>query len=313
MSRRKNKNHLIAGEDVAYCRKCRKVMSFVQFYEATNPMIDTNGKMSVCRDCCNEMYNTYHSIHADVEKAILLTCEDLDVRFSKDAVNQTRSHMEKWVQENRNLDKIFGVYKSKLGSLSKENEQITSFRFKDSVVYENIENTIEQKEIEIIDPKLKLFWGKKFTIEDLEYLEMELSNWKATHKCDNQAELVLIKEICIKQLEIMRDRDDGKTVTGKLDELQKLMKTASVDPAKSNVASAGKSQEAYGVWIKDIENLTPAEWYEQQEKYKDMDGFVSYINNYIVRPIKNFLTGERNFRVDENIDTNIDVFEGGDD
>lgn len=318
MPRKKNISDLISGGDVGYCRKCMQVMPTIRFYESTNPMIDSNGRMSICRDCCTEIYNTYFSINNNVEKSLYLTCEDLDVRFSRDALNQTISHLENALSSNKKVDKVFGVYKSKLSSLSKENEGITSFRFRDSSDYESKGTEVKEVREEIIDNKLKLFWGKKYCIEDLEYLEMELSSWKATHKCDNQAELILIKEICIKQLEIMRDRDSNKPTSSSLDELQKLMKTASVDPAKANVASAGKSQDCWGLHVKDIEMFTPAEWFDQQEKYKDMDGFADYIKKYIYTPIVNFLTGKRDFGTEGSIDEEEDedediedVFERG--
>ena len=66
-----------------------------------------------------------------------------------------------------------------------------------------------------------------------------------------------------------------------------------------------------GLFIKDIEQFRPAEWHEQQEKYVDMDGFKPYIKNYIVRPIENFLTGVRNFFVDDNIDADLDSVDVG--
>ena len=94
------------------------------------------------------------------------------------------------------------------------------------------------------------------------------------------------------------------------------MKTASVDPAKANQASSGKLQDAWGVWVKDIEQFKPAEWHDRQEKYKDMDGFIPYIKDYIVRPIKNFITGQRDFQIKDNINIVLsedeDAYENGD-
>lgn len=318
MPRKKNINDLISGGDVGYCRKCMQVMPTIRFYESTNPMIDSNGRMSICRDCCTEIYTTYFSINNNVEKSLYLTCEDLDVRFSRDALVQTISHLENALSANKKVDKVFGVYKSKLSSLSKENEGITSFRFRDSATYESKGTEVKEIQEEIIDDSLRLFWGKKYRIEDLQYLELELSNWKATHKCDNHAELLLTKELCIKQLEIIKDRDADKPTTNKVKELIELMKAASVDPAKANVASAGKSQDCWGMHVKDIEMFTPAEWFDQQEKYKDMDGFADYIKKYIYDPIVNFFTGRRLFGEEGSIEEENDdeedtedVFEGG--
>lgn len=305
-----------------YCRRHKKNMSLNNFYEATNPKLDANGYMSICKECCQEIYDEYFSIYNNVEKALYLTCQDLDVSFNLETLQATQSHIETLLYKGKKANAVFGFYKSKLGSTTKTNGA-SSFRFKDSdaLVQKNTENNSEKQNInsdikydldnEDIDEDLLLFWGKGFNIDDLIFLELELSNWKKTHKCDNQAEITLLKEICIKILEIRQAREEGTPVTGLLKELQELMKTASVDPAKANAASAGKLQDCYGLWIKEIEQFRPAEWYEKQEKYVDMDGFKPYLKNYIVRPIENFLTGVRNFFVDDNIDADLDSVDIG--
>ncbi len=293
--------------DEGYCRKCRKTMPLSKFYEATNPMIDTNGCMSVCRDCCGELYNEYFSIYNNVEIALQLTCEALDVRYSKDALTQTQSHIEKLVSQGKKADAVFGYYKSKLSSTNKKNTGMESFRYKDS------EDLMDLRDIDVpddIDEDLLLFWGKGFEWDDYVFLELEMSNWKQTHKCDNQAEITLLREICIKILQIRKAREKKENESNLQKELQDLMKTASVDPAKANVASAGKLHDAWGVWVKDIEQLRPAEWHDQQEKYVDMDGFIPYIKDYIVRPIKNFITGQRDFQMSDDIDITLEDKDG---
>lgn len=303
MQKTNNSSKRKVASDEGYCRKCRKTMVLSNFYDATNTVLDTNGKMSVCSSCCNNLFNEYFSIYNNFEIALQLTCQDLDVRLSKEAIKQVQSQIENAMSKGRKMNKIFGVYKSKLGSTGKNNTGMESFRYKDS------DYLIDDKEISTddIDDDLLLFWGKGFeNIDDYIFLETELSSWKQTHRCDNQAEVTLLREICIKILEIRKTREKGDNVGNLQKELQDLMKTASVDPAKANQASAGKSHEAFGLWVKDIEQFRPAEWFEQQEKYKDMDGFIPYIKNYIVRPIKNFLSGTRNFFVDDNIDANLD-------
>lgn len=292
--------------DKGYCRKCEKILALTSFYETTNPFLDANGKLSICKHCCNDIYRHYLSIYSSIEDAMKLTCEDLDVRFSEDALRQTQSHVDKLTSTGKSADAVFGYYKSKLSSLSGKNQGIEYFRFKDS-------NDLTQRlraDVVVVDEDVDedstIFWGPGFTSEDVLFLDIELDNWKKTHRCDNRAELTLLKEICIKILTIRNKRAREESVSSDLKELQDLMKTASVDPAKANIASAGKSQEAFGIWIKDIETYRPAEWYDKQEKYKDMDGFIPYINNYIVRPIANFLTGSRNLKVDDNIDADLD-------
>ena len=85
-----------------------------------------------------------------------------------------------------------------------------SFRYKDSNFLRQENFDIENEDI---DDDLILFWGRGFNIDDIIFLEAELSAWKETHKCDNQAEITLLREICIKILEIRQARDliNGKT------------------------------------------------------------------------------------------------------
>jgi hypothetical protein len=295
-----NSQKIVDGE--GYCRKCQKTKSLNNFWDTTNPMLDSNGKMSICSSCCNELYDTYFSIHNNVDLAIKLTCRDLDIRYNEEALRQAQSHAESLLSKGKSADKLFGYYKSKLSSTGKANERLEDFRFKDS----EFENTISEEISGDFEEDLVLFWGKGFDIDDYNFLESELTRWKQTHKCDNQAEITLLREICIKILAIRKRRENNESASNDLKELQDLMKTASVDPAKANQASAGKSHDAFGVWVKDIEQFRPAEWYDQQEKYVDMDGFKPYLNNYIKRPVENFLTGVRNFFVDDGVDANLE-------
>jgi hypothetical protein len=254
--------------------------------------------MSVCRDCCNEIYSEYFKIHGTLEKSIYCTCEDLDVKFDEEAVKYCQSHLTKTMSTNKSSDKVFGIYKSKLSSLTTENEGLMYFRFRDSETNKsnNSNNDLEINE----DISLSKFWGKTFTKSDIDFLEYQLENWKATHKCETHAELLVLKEICILQLEIERLRESGKPTGTATKELIGLMKAGNYDPANANVASSGKSHESFGLWVKDIEQKRPAEWFEDQEKYKDIDGFSKYIDKYIKRPIENFLMERRFFAdVDE--------------
>jgi len=145
--------------------------------------------------------------------------------------------------------------------------------------------------------EIRKFWGMGFEDDDYDFLEEEYSQWEKTHKCDTRSEITLIREICVVVLDIRKCRSGSLNKSAKdlRKELQDLMKTAAVDPAKANAISDGQTVDRFGVWLKDIEQKKPAEWHEEQEKYKDMDGFIPYIKNYIIRPIKNFFTGSKDF------------------
>lgn len=84
------------------------------------------------------------------------------------------------------------------------------------------------------------------------------------------------------------------------------MKSLAISPNMANASTASKSTETFGLWIKDIEELEPAEWHQDNTIYKDMDNLDFYFQNYFVRPIRNFITGSRDFNITE-MDGDVDI------
>jgi len=284
-----------------YCRKCNKVKSLSEFYEAPYVMLDTNGHMSICKLCCNNLYDQYFAIHNSVEKALHCTCRDLDLRYSMDAVNATKTHIEKALAKNHTIDKLFGVYKSKLSSLVAKNSGVEEIRYQDSdkpaFGTDSVGNSMNQSQDMVQDVNIILFWGHGFQDEDILFLENELSLWKLQYRCDNQGSLILFKEICVKMLEIRKLRAEGKSTTKAVEELQVLMKTAGVDPARAKDIDSDKNKDAYGLWIKDIEETEPAEYFKDKALFNDFDKFRDYADKFIFRPLRNLLLGSRDFNI----------------
>jgi hypothetical protein len=72
-----------------------------------------------------------------MEKALKLTCESLDICFNSQALIETKSHVEKLLQQGKKAEKVFGYYKSKLMSTGKNNAGLSFFRYKDSDLNDN--------------------------------------------------------------------------------------------------------------------------------------------------------------------------------
>ena len=221
-----------------------------------------------------------------LEKDLKEIQEKYDALF-KD-YNKTVTERERLLKEKNDLlGKI-----EKLGSVDNRLPQVE-------------EKSTEQQdaEKEEIPENYSFEWGDGFDLKDYEYLDREIEVWKRTHKCDNEAEETLLKEICLTKLGLRKARaiNDDTRVKDLTKMLQDLMKTAALDPSKSNAASSGKLLDAFGVWVKDIEENRPAEWVEDKTLFKDVDDIGSYLKKYVVRPIKNFITGSRDFGVDTDL------------
>ncbi|SRR5258706_2497970 len=307
---RRIKNVMVDGElppDKNYCRKCTKIKQNGEFFSAVDLILDTNKLMSICSDCIGKLFEkTLESENGNLQKTILHLCKMLNVLYSEQAITDSLK-----VIETRNMDKskFFGVYKSRLfmtkRSSVNDSQDDINLTYKDNPIINN--NTIVS-EFEV-DPEVVDFWGSGYEKEDYRWLEKTLAEWKRTHKSDTMGEQTLLREIVFKQLEIEKSRKVGFSSGSLIKELQDLMKTASVDPAKSNIAGSGKSQDTFSAFIKMIEENEPADYYKDKELFKDFDNIDRYFQKYILRPLKNFITGSRDFNVDsedESLDENLD-------
>jgi hypothetical protein len=264
----------------SYCRMCQKMLSLDKFYEATNPMLDKNGLMSICREHCNEIYDMYFSIHNNLEIALQLTCEDLDVRFSNDALIQAKSHIESLLTKGKTTEKVFGFYKSKLGSTNKSNLKMDSFRYKDSdfnyikeINPEDFKNVALHDHSNVSDISLK-YWGQNRESWEYEYLEEEIYKIKSSFECPDYGMEMIMRDISFINLDIEKIRQSGKDTKGDINKLietrSKLMNDAKMKPIQATGAEAN-DQFTFGTLIKKLENERPTD--EPLDEWKDPDNF----------------------------------------
>ena len=288
-----------------YCRRCMTLKVPSEFFSAVDDL-DSNGFMSICKKCCNEIYDSYYSVEHSIAKAILRTCRKINLMFDEGCVGSTETHLKTLFDNGKPTDNIIGIYKSKLAQSQKNNFSDPGSEFDLTFHEPNImiknEPMTDDEEFESGD--LKLVWGENLTFDDYQFLEREYDEWKKTHRCDTKAEKTLIREICHKELEIRKKRIETQGhVPGSLTkELQDLMKTANVDPSKTSEANSGKNKERYSKFIEILEENDPADYYKDKMLYKNFDNQDFILKKYVTRPLKNFITQSRDFNVEAEDD-----------
>jgi len=296
------------------CRKCLQRRLLTDYYAATDPIdIAGTGRMSVCRFCVEEIYNSHYSSENSLEKAIYKTCKLLNVKYDSRAIESTKAQIETNNQRGRVNKTVFGVYRKNLNiidnSFASGVNTLKDVSFQEGVKYDA--PPLDSDEYAELDAEeLVAFWGKGLEADEYSFLELELDRYKRTHKCDTAAEESLLRQICFCELEIRKSREEDKSASSAIKQLQDLMKTASVDPAKTAMAGGGKSQDTFSAFIKTIEENEPAEYFKDKDLFKDFDNIGKYFEKYVSRPLKNFVTLSRDFNVDdEEEDDDFDVRE----
>jgi len=126
--------------------------------------------------------------------------------------------------------------------------------------------------------------------------------WSESHSINTESERVLLKLICIKELEIDKAIAVGSGSGTLLKEFQELLKTSGLNPSSAVAAGTNKAQETWGNFVKMIEETEPAEYYKDDSLFKDFDGINEYWQKFVVRSIKNFITGSKDFNLESSVD-----------
>jgi len=301
--------------ETQYCRSCMKDLPPNRFYDCADAgFFDTNGLMSVCKECIQDKYDEVYAENKSMEATLQRLCTALNIRFSNDAVDATRKHIETLMDNGKNVKAIFSIYKMKLTATRKSmtKQGLVDMSYEDvGVIYKSKELDVTEIPIpkEVIDR-----WGvNPTTLDDRDsilYLEQKYINFKQTHKADTYTEQVLLQQICFTLLDIQKARQINDDTSKLTKSLQDLMKSAEVSPNAISGTNQPKDEIALGLWIKDVEEYEPAEWLKSSplgNLYRDVADTEEYGRKFISRPIKNLITGSKDFNIDD--ETMDDGFE----
>lgn len=293
--------------ETAYCRMCRETKNASDYYVATDVSLDTNGLMSICKICCQKLYENNLKIENSIERALYKTCRTLNIRYDPDAIEVAKQQIKNMNDRGTNATNFFGIYKSKLLAVSSAEigkRGDIDLTFQEETVLPPPSDPLldHEKNAE----ELKQFWGDSMNRDDYIWLEKEYAKWEHDYDIRNSSEVNLLKLIILKLFDIKNARATGSTA--KLEkEFQDLLKTSALSPAQSSAASKSGFADTYGMLIKRIEEETPAEYYKDYKLFDDFFDLKKYIKNYITRPISNFFSGQKNYNISGDPEFSFDA------
>ena len=302
----------VLSQETSYCRKCMLIKPKVMFSKTTTPDLDSTGCLSLCKVCVDKLYKqTMIRESGSIQKTIFYLCRMLNVLYYEPAIESALKHIE---TKQSNPDKVFGLYRAKLLALLRTDmgETNIDLTYKDNPIINLDNKNILADDAFEEAPDLKLFWRTEDK-DDLEFLEREFGNFKKTNKSDTHAEVVLLKEICFKLLDMDKDRRAGKSTDASLKQLMNVMEKSLISPNMANAANSGENLDTFGKWVEDIEKYEPAEWLEKEGRpmYKDVDDIEGYFQKFCVRPLRNFILQSKDFNIDDDAlnSSETDIFE----
>ena len=252
------------NQETKCCSKCKKDKKLSDsYYMASSNLIHTDGKLGICKSCLEEIIDFKN---AESLKNVLRA---IDRPFLTEAYEGSFA---------TNPNNPFKEYMRRLGM--KQNRELT-WNDSDFNKPTNLSNEVEinYDEEDLDMNELIRFFGRGFDNEDYYWLHSEYSDFLNRYECDSKGMELLIKEICLTELDIKKRRALNEKVDQQLKTLQDLLGSSNLKPVQETGANAVE-QETFGTLIKKYENEKPIP--EPEAKWKDVDGVSRYIRVFFL-------------------------------
>jgi hypothetical protein len=264
----------VAGKnDKISCSSCGKSKDPKEYYTSNSPFHKHTGKLHVCKECF------WDFVGDDVEK-LKIALRMIDRPF---LVEILKSSQEESEGTNKNLIKLYmknlGMNQYKYSTwddsdfIGHKTTKIQNRESKEVFIEEDSDDELSPQELK----NLIHFFGKGFEMEDYIWLQNEYEDFLNRYECDSKGMELLIKEICLQQLDIKNRRANGEKVDQQLKTLQDLLGSSNLKPVQETGANAVE-QESFGTLIKKFEREKPIP--EPDPIWKDVDGIGKYIKTF---------------------------------
>lgn len=275
-----------------YCSCCGKEYDKLSgnFTPTRSPLYAGNGGYgTVCNTCRDGWYDTVFQDTGSEEGAIERTCQIFDLVYDPSLISYENNH------EGHSR---FGSYMTRLNLMQARKRRVTTYT-------DTFKEQFKAKRTEVKTDAYKLF-GRKYAPSEYEDL-MVFYNDAVDYYGEPESTQVASVYAALAQLEYQRvlagkgsPRDLTDIVKQKLDLIAKMgLKPKEEKEVKEEVSELG-------VLIRSIEEYAPAEYYADRKRYRDFFGIGKYVERFILRPMRNMMTGTRDedpeFSVGEDAD-----------
>lgn len=273
-----------------FCTHCGKDFSVRKgnFFASQSPIFENEGYLPICRRCLNNLYEFYADKFGSERDAVKRICMKFDIYFSDEIYEIAR----KLVTKERS---IIACYVSKCN--------LTQYKDKtfDTTLDEENNTTIQDEEdLEKISTQSSVptqkaikFWGFGYEPEEYKMLEEHYKMLTLQFSNADGIQDALIKDLCI--IHIFKQRAIKEQNFDDVDKFMKLyqqtMKTGGLKPRNSDDGIADENA-VWGTFIRDVELYSPADIYKDKTMFKDFESVKDYFERFILRPMKNFFTGQ---------------------
>ena len=285
----------------SFCVGCGRTYELSSFFKSPNPL-HYNKVLPYCKECCTDMVHSYIKDYASLESALWLSCANLGVPFTRRAFFGLEERLEK-TKKTSKIGKRYnyvGTYLQIFNALKKNSDHWESFADTD-VAFGEIENVKKHEEsIKAEMERFELDWGYQ-EVEDYQFLEYRFEEYTDGLGTLTPSQETLYRRLCLVELSIRKKDENHEDTKDEQKQMIQLMKTLGIDDFTNtrDLSMAEKMIESQIAWMEEEE---PAFHYKDKEKYSDFLGIGSYWEDHIKRPLRNLLTGSKEYTLSDTKD-----------
>lgn len=250
------------SSDRIICYKCgrsfnRRKGFFPVSYSIQNKGI---GYAPVCRECIDQMYNTYLAQCNSAKLAVRQMCRKMDLYWDESVYNI--------VSKKSTTSSMMSQYMGKITSTKFAGKCYDDTLSKEGTLWYFAENGAEikvgepEEDDEPVDEEIVSFWGPGYTSSMYNELEQRRAYWMSRLPDGITLDIgteAIIKQMCSLELDINRDRAAGRPVDKSINALNTLLGSANLKPVqkKQEEMDAALNNTPMGVWLYRYENKRP--------------------------------------------------------
>ncbi len=270
------------------------------FSMSKSPLYQSNNNyIQICNTCRDSYYYQLIDLYSgSEEKAIEHMCKQFGWIYNLEAleasrqVSADRSRISHYLAK-KNLPQTTQYGYSDIDTVKND------FINRKKEVIESVEHLEQLRSEGTVKTSISSAerWGfGVFPNEDYKILDDHYKMLKeANPNCDSNQE-IFIKSLCHLNLLQTKALKDNNT-KGYIEANSEYAKTFKQAGLKTIQDTDKNVDDCWGIFMEQISQFTPEEYYKDKELYKDFDGIGDLFTRFVLRPLKNLLlkTNERDF------------------
>lgn len=278
------------SSDRAICHRCGQMFGKRKGFFPVNygAVYKGVGHLHICKNCVEEIYNTYLAQCNNVKDSVRQTCRKLDLFWSDDIFDKVEKKSTPKTVMTQYISRLNGtsyIGKSYDDTLLKEGTMWSFTTGVSAVTYSNghsnaIVATEAVADDKPIPKRLINFWGDGYDREVYDTLEREYNYTKSRLPSDTEIDIgmeKLLKQVCLLEYDINRCTAEGKSTDKQINTLNTLLGSLNLKPTqkRQDELESMFGSTPMGVWIDKFEHYRPLP--ETPDELKKERGIMRYV------------------------------------